>query len=444
MVVADSPGASASIVERIRYDEIWKPESEVYLASISHHGEQFIRLLTSVPVRHFWKSSVGELSVAERIYARGETGKLESLEEEPFSTEDELQALVADHPEVLDGEQIHPGDRRRWLLITREKGISESPQTGARWSLDHLIVDQDAVPTLVEVKRGTNPEIRRTIVGQMLEYASHAVSTWTGDELRRTFEETCHAQGDDPEEALEELLQTGGDPDADGFWRTVATNLAARKLRLLFVSDEIPDPLQRVVEFLNEQMSGIEVLAVEVKQFRNQSMQTVVPRVLGRTAKASGRGPGSSPPKLRRETFLECFDIAEVRGAAARLLDVAEGTGATLGWFPRAVSIRAKCSRWQQPFTVSWLYTPSLEGRGWMRTREFSFGVGILDHDPGPDEELRGILQGWAESFRDDPFTNDASSKGVDAWWVDYAAAAQNIDLLAERLTTVLADLKAL
>ena len=79
-----------------------------------------------------------------------------------------------------------------------------------------------------------------------------------------------------------------------------------------------------------------------------------------------------------------------------------------------------------------------------MRTREFSFGVSILDHDPGPDEELRGILQGWAESFRDDPFTNDASSKGVDAWWVDYAAAAQNIDLLAERLTTVLADLKAL
>ena len=283
--------------------------------------------MTAVPVRHVWESSVGEVSVAERIYARGETGKLESLEEEPFSTEDELQALVADHPEVLDGEQIQPGDRRRWLLITREKGISESPHTGARWSVDHLIVDQDAVPTLVEVKRGTNPEIRRTIVGQMLEYASHAVSTWTGGELRRTFEETCHAQGVDPEEALEELLQTGGDPDADGFWQKVATNPAARRLRPLFVADEIPDPLQRVVEFLNEQMSAIEVLAVEIKQFRNQSMQTVVPRVFGRTAKGSGRGLGNSPPRLRRETFLEGFEIAEVRSAAARLLDVPREPG---------------------------------------------------------------------------------------------------------------------
>ena len=144
--------------------------------------------------------------MAERIYYRAESGTLESLEEEPFSTEKDLQVLVADHPEVLNGEQVQPGDRRRWLLISREKGISDAPQTGARWAIDHLIVDQDAVPTLVEVKRGTNPEIRRTIVGQMLEYASHAVSTWTGDELRRIFEETSRGQGVDPEEALEKLL----------------------------------------------------------------------------------------------------------------------------------------------------------------------------------------------------------------------------------------------
>ena len=47
--------------------------------------------------------------MAERIYARDEGGGLEPLEEEPFSTEDELQALIAEHPELLDGEQIRPG-----------------------------------------------------------------------------------------------------------------------------------------------------------------------------------------------------------------------------------------------------------------------------------------------------------------------------------------------
>ena len=52
------------------------------------------------------------------------------------------------------------------------------------------------------------------------------------------------------------------EPDADGFWERVATNLAAARLRLLFVADDIPDPLERVVEFLNAQMDRIEVLAV--------------------------------------------------------------------------------------------------------------------------------------------------------------------------------------
>ena len=43
------------------------------------------------------------------------------MEEEPFSTEDELQGLIAKHPELLDGEQIQPDEPRRWILVTREK-----------------------------------------------------------------------------------------------------------------------------------------------------------------------------------------------------------------------------------------------------------------------------------------------------------------------------------
>ena len=255
--------------------------------------------------------------MAERIYTRGERGGLVPLEEEPFSTEDDLQALIAAHPELLDGEQMRPGDPRRWILIKREKGIAETPDSGARWSLDHLIIDQDAVPTLAEVKRGSNSEIRRAIVGQLLEYAAHAAQTWTADELRRTFEDSASARGVGPTDELATLLQTDGEPDADGFWEKVATNLAARRLRLLFVADEIPDSLERVVEFLNEQMPNIEVLAVEVKQFRGQSTQTLVPRVLGRIAAATSAAPSR---RLTRESFLEQFPDFDHRNAAARLL----------------------------------------------------------------------------------------------------------------------------
>ena len=383
--------------------------------------------------------------MAERIYTMSDRGELEPLEEEPFSTEDELQSLIAEHPELLDGEQIQPGNPRRWLLITREKGISETSDSGARWAVDHLIVDQDAVPTLVEVKRRSNSEIRRTIVGQMLEYAAHASRTWNADQLRRTFEESSASQGHKPSEVLGRLLETDDEPDTEGFWEKVATNLSARRIRLLFVADEIPDPLERVVEFLNAQMPNIEVLAVEVKQFRGSQTQTLVPRVLGRTAKASTQGLPGRRRSLNRETFLEQFTVYELQNATARLLDVAREHGAVFEWGQRGgVSVRGRCSRWEQPITVAWLYSPSMEGGGWMRTRDFTFGVSILENDPAPDEELFAVLKRWADTFSADPFTTDVSSQRVTAWSVSHDAAVHHIDLLTSRLAGVLSELRDL
>lgn len=260
--------------------------------------------------------------MSERIYAKSEDGGLEPLEEEPFSTEDELQSLIAEHPELLDGEQMRPGDPRRWILISREKGIAETSDEGARWYLDHLLVDQDAIPTLAELKRGSNSQIRRTIVGQMLEYAAHATATWTATDLRRTFEDSAASRGLDPDEVLGQLLQGDGLADADDFWGAVATNLTARRLRLLFVADHIPDSLRRVVEFLNSQMPNLEVLAVEVKQFRGKSSQTLVPRVIGRTAAES-----SQRTKLTREAFLKKFPSEAARSVADQLIGVAVNLG---------------------------------------------------------------------------------------------------------------------
>ena len=106
-------------------------------------------------------------------------------------------------------------------------------------------------------------------------------------------------------------------------------NLAARRLRLLFVADDIPDPLERVVEFLNGHMSGIEVLAVEIKQFRSKSTQTLVPRVIGRTAGSSASGTAGPRPALTRELFLDgirerrrsavCCGPSPQRGAEIRM-----------------------------------------------------------------------------------------------------------------------------
>ena len=377
----------------------------------------------------------------ERIYTSAGDGKLEALEETPFPTEAELQALIAEHPELLDGEQIRPGDARRWILVTREKGIAPSPGEATRWSVDHLIIDQDAVPTLAEVKRGSNPEIRRTIVGQLLEYAAHASETWTAAELRGAFERQAEARGRDAEAELAALRRTDGDPDVDGFWEDVSTNLAAKRLRLLFVADFIPDPLARVVEFLNAQMSGIEVLAVEIKRFHGTAAQTLVPRVIGRTAAAVAPSQGRPRQRLTRESFLDGFEDGDVRGVAERLLDAAVQSGADIYYGARyGMSIRAKCSAWPRPITVTWLY--SQPGKGWMRTRDFSFGAAVYDYEH--PEEVRVMLEQWVEEVSADSFAENVSSKGVKAWAVRHEAAVQHRDVLEERLRRIISELASL
>ena len=382
--------------------------------------------------------------MAERIYTKDKRGELAPLDEVPFSNEDELQALIANYPELLDGEQMRPDDPRRWILITREKGIAERTDEGGRWSLDHLIIDQDAVPTLVEVKRGANSGIRRTIVGQLLEYAAHAAQTWTANELRQTFENARDGQGFDPNERLAKLLQIDGEPDVDAFWESVATNLAAKRLRLLFVADEIPDPLARVVEFLNAQMPHIEVLAVEIKQFRGESLQTLVPRVIGRTAALESSSNNEAKPrrKLTRRSFLEELPSEEARRVAKKLLDMAHASGATLWGGSNSVTIRITCSVFQYPVTVAWLH-PKPGTPFWMGFRDITFGAAIFEYKKLP-RELRVCLEKWVDEFTKDPFAEDISGKGTKAWAVRYDSAARNIDLLTERLERILSELKAL
>lgn len=148
-----------------------------------------------------------EQAAPERLHTLKTEGKPEPLEETPSSTEGRLQKLIADHPDLLDGVQIRPGDARRRILVVPKKGIAASSGGNARWSMNHLIVDRDAVPTLVEVKRAANREIRRAIVGQMLDYAAHAAETWTADELRALVDQWT--DGFDRDDFAERVFSKG-------------------------------------------------------------------------------------------------------------------------------------------------------------------------------------------------------------------------------------------
>ena len=213
-------------------------------------------------------------------------GKLKPLKQQEYKAEVVLQELLADYPDLLAGEQMNPEDPRRWLLISREFPVPDSDSGLDRWWLDHLFVDQEGVPTLVEVKRSSNAEVRREVVAQMLEYAANAAA-WSTDRIAQVYTERCAEDGVDPQQELDYIA---GDSTAEEFWLRVKANLESGRLRLVFVADAIPLQLLRIVEFLNTQMDSTQVLAVEVPQYvGDDGLRAYVPRLLGQTARVQQR-----------------------------------------------------------------------------------------------------------------------------------------------------------
>jgi hypothetical protein len=235
--------------------------------------------------------------------------RLVEMVESPFANEDIFQDLLRQYPDLLTGDLEQGDSPRKWLLIRREMGIAAEEGAADRWSLDHLFVDQDGMPTLVEVKRSSDTRIRREVVGQLLDYAANAVVHWSIDRVQAEFIENCSREGVDPETRLAAFL---GNANSDDFWQKVKTNLQAGKIRLLFVADVIPAELKRIIEFLNTQMDPAEVLGVEIRHYEGQGLKTLVPRIIGQTAESIiKKNPGSRRPNLTKD---ELQAIANERG----------------------------------------------------------------------------------------------------------------------------------
>jgi hypothetical protein len=181
-----------------------------------------------------------------------------------------------------------------------------------RWSLDHLFLDREGVPVLVEVKRATDTRARREVVAQMLDYAANGVAYWPVEHLMDAYA-AGGGTADEAETKLREFLE-GGEPEI--FWRQVDANLRSGRVRMVFVADRIPKELRRIVEFLNEQMRPAEVLAIEVEQFTAANgLRLLTPKLVGATERAaSAKTLSPAKPSISEEEWLA--SLRALKGAA--------------------------------------------------------------------------------------------------------------------------------
>ncbi len=298
-----------------------------------------------------------------KIFLIGESEeKLIALVESGYVTENVLQQLLAKYPDLLPGDQMNPENPRRWLLVGREVGVPGDVGETGRWSLDHLFLDQDGIPTFVECKRTEDTRTRREVVAQMLDYAANGTEYWKMDQLRQSATETCQRRKKSLDEEIMGLLERDQDPAAvEEYWQQVEANLRHHRIRLIFVADAIPKELRRLVAFLNEEMANVEVLAVEVKQFQKEDQQAqkaLVPRVVGFTESVRKPTP-TLQKRVTREEFLERCP-AETRPFFEQMLDKAEEQGHEVYMGTTGFSVRAHTPRAGGLATFAYAYPPNL------------------------------------------------------------------------------------
>lgn len=198
-------------------------------------------------------------------------GSPRALSKIEFSSEGEIQDFVHRNPESLpigeiDAAFLNP------IPVCREMMTPVGP-------LDNFMVTASGMPVLVECKLWRNPQARREVVGQVLDYAKE-LSRWTSADIER------EARRRGVPSLIEHVRKVAPDVDEAYFHDSLSRNLAKGRCLLLIVGDGIREGVEAIFEHLRSQaILHFSLGLVELPVFAMpDGSKVVTPRLLARTA----------------------------------------------------------------------------------------------------------------------------------------------------------------
>ncbi len=149
-----------------------------------------------------------------------------------------LQQKLFEYPDLLPVGEIDPGFGP---LIPVGREIPT-----AVGSIDNLYVSPDGLLTLVEAKLWRNPEARRAVIGQILDYAQD-MSRWSYERLDGVVKNKSNR-------SLCQLVsqELSGEVDEAQFVDAVSRNLRAGRFLLLIAGDGIREEMELLASFLQD------------------------------------------------------------------------------------------------------------------------------------------------------------------------------------------------
>ena len=173
--------------------------------------------------------------------ADGEIEKMKQLARLPVEQSFEeswLQKVLESQPALLPVEAVDARVQTPLISIGREIGTSAGP-------IDNLFISQNGYLVVVETKLWRNPEARRTVVTQILDYAKD-LRGWTYTQLQEAWREQAADNRN-----LWEHVKPLGYSEVD--WvDLVNENLTSGSMALLIVGDGVRSEAEQLVESISE------------------------------------------------------------------------------------------------------------------------------------------------------------------------------------------------
>lgn len=187
-----------------------------------------------------------------------------------------LQDFIFKHHQTLPLDEIEPAFGPL-IPVCRELPTPAGP-------VDLLFINEHGLLTLVECKLWRNPEARREVVGQILDYAKE-LSRWSYTDLQHAISRAQHVT----DGSLFELVaHNSEEPDERTFIDSVARNLRRGRFLLLIVGDGIRESVEQITDFLqNHAHLNFAFALVEFTTFAGSEQHVdwvfVQPRVIAQT-----------------------------------------------------------------------------------------------------------------------------------------------------------------
>ena len=264
--------------------------------------------------------------------------------------EHRLRDLIYDNPTMMPVHELDPS-YGRLFTVARELNI---PGVGF---VDVVLADEHGRLVVVECKLWRNPQARREVVGQILDYARE-FSRYAYEDLQRQISVATKQQGN----VLYALAQRAGSTlgEAD-FVDRVSRDLSAGRFLLLIVGDGITEGTRRIGEYLSNQPGlAFTFGLIEMAEYRYADAGGVIheivqPRILARTAVIERHVIRSEVPN----TVIDLLPPAADAQARASSSGHSEAGAAWRGFVERFIAE----ARFDDPAQPS----PRSGGSGWIK-----------------------------------------------------------------------------